>query len=68
MKPRDVLSWKFLFYEAFLPALRRPGPARRDAPLGGLGRRAAALWPPRRREPSAVRLWMIWDSSGMGSA
>ncbi|MBV8269802.1 MAG: hypothetical protein JO252_26055 [Planctomycetaceae bacterium] len=53
MKPRDVLSWKFLFYEAFLPAIRRLGPARCDAILGGLGRRAAALWPPRRRELSA---------------
>jgi lauroyl/myristoyl acyltransferase len=47
---RHLLSWKPLFYEAFLPALRLLGPARCDAVLGGLGRLHAALWPPRRRE------------------
>src|SRR4051812_49968123 len=47
---RHALSWKPLFYEALLPALRRLGPARGDAVLGGLGRLIAALWPPRRRE------------------
>lgn len=48
MKPRDVFTWKFWFYEAFLPALRRLGPARGDAVLDRLGRLADRLWPPRR--------------------
>ena len=47
---RRLLSWKFGFYDLLLPALRRLGPARADAVLGGLGRLIAALWPPRRRE------------------
>src|SRR4051794_18340026 len=49
MKPRDVLTWKFAFYQVFLPAIRRLGPARCDAILGGLGRLIGALWLPRRR-------------------
>jgi lauroyl/myristoyl acyltransferase len=51
---RDPLTWKFWFYQGFLPALRRLGPARGDAVLGGLGRIAAALWPPRRGEQTAA--------------
>jgi len=47
---RHLLSWKPLFYEALLPALRRLGPAPADAILGVLGRSLAAAWPPRRRE------------------
>jgi hypothetical protein len=47
---RHLLCWKFAFYDLLLPALRRLGPARADAVLGGLGRLLAALWPPRRRE------------------
>lgn len=47
---RHLLSWKTCFYEMLLPALRRLGPARCDAILGGLGRLSAAAWPPRRRQ------------------
>ncbi len=47
---RHLLCWKFGFYGLLLPALRRLGPARADAVLGGLGRLIATLWPPRRRE------------------
>ena len=35
MRPRDVLSWKFLFYHVLLPVLRSLGPARCDAVLSG---------------------------------
>ena len=48
MKPRGVLTWKFLFYQALLPLLRRLGPARADRVLVALGRVSAVLWPPRR--------------------
>lgn len=50
MTLRHLLSWKSLFYQVLLPALRRLGPAAGDAILGGLGRLLAAAWPPRRRE------------------
>lgn len=49
MKLRHLLSWKSLFYQALLPALRGLGPATGDAILGGLGRVSTAAWPPRRR-------------------
>jgi phosphatidylinositol dimannoside acyltransferase len=49
---RHFLSWKPLFYDGLLPALRPLGPARGDAVLGALGR-AVALWPPRRAELDA---------------
>lgn len=49
MTLRHLLSWKSLFYEGLLPALRRLGPAPGDAILGGLGRLSARAWPPRRR-------------------
>lgn len=49
MTLRHLLSWKPLFYEALLPALRRLGPARGDAVLGAIGRATALAWPPRRR-------------------
>ncbi len=49
MTLRHLLSWKPLFYEWVLPALRRLGPARCDAIGRRLGR-LHALWPPRRRE------------------
>ncbi|MDB5349354.1 MAG: Lauroyl/myristoyl acyltransferase [Planctomycetota bacterium] len=45
MTLRHVFSWKFLFYDALLPLLRRLGPSRCDAVLAGLGRLASA-WPP----------------------
>ena len=48
MTLRHALSWKPLFYDSLLPALRWLGPARGDAILGVLGR-ALAAWPPRRR-------------------
>src|SRR5262245_55339359 len=51
---RHLLSWKPLFYQAALPALRRLGPAWGDAMLGLAGRAAAALWPPRRRALSGA--------------
>jgi lauroyl/myristoyl acyltransferase len=47
---RHLLSWKTCFYEMLLPTLRRLGPARCDAIIGGLGRLSAAAWPPRRRQ------------------
>jgi lauroyl/myristoyl acyltransferase len=34
---RQVMSWKFVFYELLLPMLRRLGPARGDGLLGFLG-------------------------------
>jgi lauroyl/myristoyl acyltransferase len=34
---RHMLSWKFVFYELFLPVMRGLGPARGDALLGFLG-------------------------------
>jgi phosphatidylinositol dimannoside acyltransferase len=50
VRPRDILSWKFLFYYVLLPALRLLGPAGCDAVLSGLGRAVGALWLPRRWE------------------
>ena len=47
---RHALSWKPVFYDAILPALRRLGPARGDAALGALGRALATAWPPRGAE------------------
>ncbi|AGA31467.1 lysophospholipid acyltransferase family protein [Singulisphaera acidiphila] len=47
---RHLLSWKTCFYEMLLPTLRRLGPARCDALIGGLGRLSAAAWPPRGKE------------------
>ncbi len=49
MPLRHLLSWKSLFYGAALPALRRLGPSRADAVLGGLGRLSGAVLPGRRR-------------------
>jgi lauroyl/myristoyl acyltransferase len=46
---RRVLSWKFVFYDLLLPALRMLGPTRCDAILGLLGRAAMAIRPRRRR-------------------
>jgi lauroyl/myristoyl acyltransferase len=45
---RHVWSWKFVFYDVLLPALRALGPARGDRILRGLGRLAMALQPRRR--------------------
>ena len=56
MKAREILTWKFLFYEGFLPVLRRLGPRRADAVLSAIGRASVALWPPRRaRLASAMK-------------
>jgi phosphatidylinositol dimannoside acyltransferase len=44
---RHFLSWKPLFYNALLPALRLFGPRAADSTLARLGR-IAAVWPPRR--------------------
>lgn len=49
MTLRHFLSWKPIFYDAVLPALRALGPARADAALGAIGRLSASAWPPRRR-------------------
>src|SRR5580693_505668 len=46
---RRILSWKFVFYDLLLPALRRLGPARGDAILALLGRLAMAVRPRSRR-------------------
>jgi len=46
---REVFSWKFVFYQVILPALRCLGPARSDRALGWLGRIAARLMPGRTR-------------------
>jgi lauroyl/myristoyl acyltransferase len=51
---RHLLSWKALFYDAVLPALRQLGPARGDALLGGLGRLVSAFQPGRRGEIAAA--------------
>jgi lauroyl/myristoyl acyltransferase len=53
---RHIWSWKFVFYDVLLPALRALGPARGDRILCGLGRIALALQPRRRaRLRSALR-------------
>jgi lauroyl/myristoyl acyltransferase len=53
---RHVWSWKFVFYDVLLPALRALGPARGDRILARLGRLALALQPRRRaRLRSALR-------------
>ena len=44
---RRILSWKFVFYDVVLPALRGLGPARGDATLGLLGWLAIAARPRR---------------------
>ncbi len=46
---RHLMSWKPLFYDGLIPALRALPPARADAILGGLGR-VVAKWPARRIE------------------
>jgi len=51
---RRILSWKFVFYELLLPALRQLGPARGDVILGLLGRLAMAVRPRRRRRLRAA--------------
>lgn len=47
MDLRRLLTWKTVFYEALLPAIRRLGPARGDAALAVLGRMAAWSRPSR---------------------
>jgi lauroyl/myristoyl acyltransferase len=45
---RRILSWKFVFYELLLPALRALGPAWGDWILGLLGRCSLTIQPKRR--------------------
>jgi len=47
VRPRELFTWKFAFYDVLLPALRRLGPERADAALVALGRASAAAWPGR---------------------
>ena len=57
MKIREILTWKFLLYEGFLPLLRHLGPGRADAVLSAIGRASVLFWPPRRaRLASAMKL------------
>jgi phosphatidylinositol dimannoside acyltransferase len=51
---RHFLSWKPLYYDALLPALRAIGPARGDAILGLIGWLISFAWPPRRRALEAA--------------
>lgn len=65
---RHLLSWKTCFYALLLPALRRLGPVRCDAIIGGLGRLSATAWPPRRRRlaraiaSAGTALQADWDA------
>jgi lauroyl/myristoyl acyltransferase len=54
VRPRDILSWKFVFYSLLIPALRVLGPARCDMVLASLGRAIGAFWLPRRQEHLAA--------------
>lgn len=71
MSYRHFLSWKSLFYELLLPALRRLGPSRGDAVLGVIGRLTAAAWPLRNRQLAAAldrardALGSGWNSAGL---
>lgn len=71
MRPRDVLSWKFVFYRVILPSLRLLGPSRCDAALAAMGRAIGALWLPRRREHAAAlrrgrdALGASWDPEAL---
>ncbi len=56
MNLRHFLSWKPLFYEGLLPALRRLGPGRCDAVLASMGR-LSLLWPWRRRQLARALRW-----------
>ena len=51
---RHFLSWKPLFYDILLPALRHLGPARCDLALAALGHLQARAWPRRRSELSTA--------------
>jgi phosphatidylinositol dimannoside acyltransferase len=51
---RRMMSWKFLFYDLLLPALRGLGPARGDAILGLLGWLAIVAHPRRGRRLKAA--------------
>lgn len=74
MKLRDVLTWKFAFYQGLLPALRWLGPARADVILATLGRTSTHLWPPRKRRfasalgharESLAHLSPTWDEDSL---
>jgi phosphatidylinositol dimannoside acyltransferase len=47
---RRILSWKYLFYDLILPALRLLGPRQGDALLGWLGRGVTAVQPRNRSQ------------------
>ena len=72
MTLRHAFSWKPIFYEALLPALRLLGPCAADAVVGGIGRSSLA-WPPRRRAltRSVARareaLGATWDARSVGA-
>jgi lauroyl/myristoyl acyltransferase len=46
---RRLFTWKFVFYDLLLPALRRLEPLRGDRALCSLGRIIATVWPGRRQ-------------------
>jgi phosphatidylinositol dimannoside acyltransferase len=50
---RQLFTWKFFFYDAAMPLLRRLGPARGDAILGFVGRVLAMFQPRRGRRIAA---------------
>jgi phosphatidylinositol dimannoside acyltransferase len=50
---RQLFTWKFLFYDAAMPLLRRLGPARADAVLDLVGRALAMFQPGRGRRIAA---------------
>jgi phosphatidylinositol dimannoside acyltransferase len=61
---RRVFSWKFVFYDLLLPALRMLGPTRGDAILGLLGRLVMAVRPgrPRQLRASLERVKLALDA------
>jgi lauroyl/myristoyl acyltransferase len=71
---RHLFSWKSLFYDVALPALRRLGPARGDAVLGRIGRAVDAFQPSRRGRVGAslararAALDADWDVAETGQA
>ena len=76
---RRLFSWKSCFYELFLPALRRLGPARGDRAICAIGRLLARTWPGRRKRleqalahaadalAPETRLEALWPELGAGT-
>jgi phosphatidylinositol dimannoside acyltransferase len=71
---RQLFTWKFFFYDAAMPLLRRLGPARADAILGLIGRVLAVIRPRRGRRISASveragrSLGADWDLAATSAA